>query len=245
MGYADFADVGSSLSEASLARGVTAGITPPPGGGSFVYGYNSLDSDVVGAHGKYVDRPGFTPTGSGPATADGGGVIAGVLKRYASSNNTGFTPMLFFALQGSPPTVNDMAYMIALSNEDPYRIVLAKGVLAAGVPGDGEDMTVLRQSSEQFSMGDDLYHHVRLECIVQPNADVKLVVEGNDLTAHPLGTAPDWQPILGMDDFIDDRLQIATGSAPLLGGYCGFAFAVNRALNRRGAFDGIEAYRND
>lgn len=242
MGQLDWNDLGSSLTTATLMRGVTAGLAPPNGGGSFVYGYNSLDATAIGAHGKFVDLSGFTPTGSGPAVADGGGSVRGAIKRVPSTNNTGFTPMLFFAAQGGPPSVNDEAYLLGLLDADPYEIALAKGPIFGGIVEGGDDLTILRRSSEQFNMADDLYKHLRLDVIVEPNGDVLLQVFQNDLTVNPI-TAPSWTSIAGMSDFIDDLLQINSGSAPLLGGYCGFAMAVSGALNRRAAFDGIEAYR--
>lgn len=247
MGQADWNDLGSSISEASLKRGVTAGLTPPPSSisNSFVYGYNSVDGTVTGAHGKYVDLSGFTPTGSGPAVPDGGGSIRGCVKRVPGSNNTGFTPLLFFCAQGSPPSVNDEAYMLGLLDADPYEITLAKGLIIGGIVEDVESIAILASSSAQYNIGDDQWHHLRMDCLVEPNGDVLIKCYENDLSSQPIGDTPSWQNIDGFnpDGFIDDRLRIASGSDPLLGGYCGFAFAFSEALNRRAAFDAIEAYR--
>ena len=55
MGQADWAELGSSLSIATLERGVSAGVTPPSGGGSYIYGWNSLDATVTGAQGMYLE----------------------------------------------------------------------------------------------------------------------------------------------------------------------------------------------
>lgn len=242
MAEADWGDVSSGLSTSAVARGVTAGITPPNGGGTFVYGWHSLDATSTGAVAKYVDLTNFTPTGTGPAAADGGGSIRGAVKRLSSSNTTGFSPYLFFAAQGSPPSVNDTAYMIGLSDADPYEIVLAKGTLIAGLAETEADVTVLRRSSAQYNISDDLWHHLRLDVLVEPNGDVLLQVFANDLTVNAV-TAPSWAAISGMTQYLDDRLQINTDSAPLLGGYCGFGFAVQEAINRRAAVDAIEAYR--
>lgn len=44
--------------------------------------------------------------------------------------------------------------------------------------------------------------------IVNDNGDVVLKVLRNDLDAHPLGSSPDWQPVPGMVEFIDDHLGI-------------------------------------
>jgi len=247
MGQADWSDLGNSLSTASLARGVTGGIDRPSGGGDFVYGFNSLVGTVTGAAGKYVDLSGFTPTGTLLTAPDGGGSIRGAVKRVASPNNTGFSPFLFFCGQGGPPTVSDNAYMLGLSDADPYTIMLAKGPISSGLVESDENIYVIGESSSQYSMGDGNWHHIRLDAIVQPNGDVLLKVYENDLSSRPIAdpSGPNWVNVPGFDGdgFVDDVLQVNTGSAPLWGGYAGFAFAVAESLNRRGAFDGIEAYR--
>jgi hypothetical protein len=243
MGQADWGTLDDVLAVGDLARGVTAGIVPPSGGGSFVYGWNSR-SDAVGAHGKYVDLSGFNPTGGGLTPPAGGGVITGAVKRVGSPGNTGMTPMLFFCLQGTPPpSVSDFAYIIGLSDADPYHIVLAKGPLVGGLVDDADDVTILRSSSSQYSMGDDLWHHLRLDAIVEPNGDVLLKVFSNDLVGHPIGVAPAWTAITGMADYIDDALEIASESAPLWGGCAGFAFATNGQVGRRGAVDAVTVER--
>lgn len=249
MGQADWSDVDGSLSTASLARGVTNGIARPPsvGANDFVFGYNSLDGTVSGAHGKYVDLSGFTPTGSGLADPDGGGSIRSAIKRVSSPNNVGMSPMLFFCAQGGTPSVNDWAYVLGLLDADPYEIVLAKTTLAAGLVESDGNVSILARSSAQYAMGDGLWHHLRLDAIVEPNGDVLLKCFENDLDANPIGTpgGPVWDNIGGFDadGYVDDVLQIATSSPPLWGGYCGFGFSVSEALNRRGAFDAVEAYR--
>jgi hypothetical protein len=247
MGQADWHELDGVLSSASLARGVTAGIAPPPGAGAFVFGYNSLVSDAAGAHGMYVDLPGFTPTGSDPppAAPDGGCSVRGCVKRVASANTKGFTPLLFACAQGGPPSVNDQAYVLGLSDADPYEIVLAKTAIMSGIADDRENVTILQRSSAQYAISGDHWHHLRLDAIVEPNGDVLVRAYANDLALHPLGTAPVWAEIAGFTPggFIDDALQIASGSAPLWGGWLGFAFAVSSGLNRRGAFKALEAYR--
>jgi hypothetical protein len=133
--------------------------------------------------------------------------------------------------------------MLGLSDNTPYSIVLAKGQIVEGLRLDAENVHILRTGSAQYNMGDGLWHHLRLDAIVEPNGDVLLKCYANDLVAHPINTTPTWQAIAGMADYIDDVNHINSGSAPLWGGCCGFAFSVHQALNRRGAFDGLQALR--
>jgi len=239
MAQADWIELADALSVASLRRGVTAEVTPPPPGTGFVFAYNSIDAQARGAHGWAVALPDFDPMAAG-------GSIRGCVKRVGSPGNVGMTPLLYISAEDSPPSVNSRAYILGLGDSDPYEVVLAKGVIASGLPGAAAtDVTVLRRSSAQYSMGDDRWHNMRLDAIVEPCGDVLLKVFANDLVAHPLGTTPDWQPIVGMADFVDGITGIASGSAPLiLGGWCGFAFAVAAAVNRRGAFRALQADRS-
>jgi hypothetical protein len=244
MGQQDWSDLEGALSDATLKRGVTAEISGPNGTNGFVFGYNSLDSTSTGAHGKFVDLPGFTPTGSDLASPDGGGIIRGAVRRVNSPNNTGWTPMLFFCCQGGPPNVNDVTYMLGLSDADPYKIVLAKGPINGGIIEDTEDTKILVESSSEYNVGDGLWHHISMSPVVQPNGDVVIRCWESDLGLHTIHS-PNWSIIGGFpaDGFIDGALEINSGSAPLWGGYAGFACAVNASLNRRAAFDALQVYR--
>ncbi len=244
MGQVDWKDLGGALSDASLKRGVTAGIAGPNGTNGYVFGYNSLDSTSIGAHGKYIDLPGFAPTGSDLSAPDGGGYVRGALRRVASPNNTGMTPMLFFCCQGGGPTVNDEAYMLGLSDADPYKIVLAKGPIVGGIVPSSSNLKIIMEGSSEYNMSDGLWHHLSLEPIVQPNGDVLIKCRESNLALRDIHN-PQWSTISGFpgDGYIDDALHINSGSAPLWGGYVGFAFAVNASLNRRGAFDALQAAR--
>lgn len=244
MGQADWKEISGALSASSLGRVVTASVGGPNGSNGFVWAYNSLDATVTGAHGWFVNLTGFAPTGSGPSVADGGASIRGCVKRLSSPNSIGMSPFLFACLQGgASPTVNDWAYMLGLSDASPYEIVLAKAPIVSGLRADDDNVTILRQSSDQYNIGDGLWHHLRLDAIVQNNGDVVLSCWENNLTNKPIGEDPVWSSIAGMSDFIDDPAQIQTGSAPLWGGCLGYAFAVHETLNARGAFDAFQAER--
>jgi len=118
-------------------------------------------------------------------------------------------------------------------------VTLRKGAVAVGIPDDEGDGVLLR-SSASFLQGTWL--HLRLDVVVNPNLDVVLEVFSSDLDAHPLGQAPDWQPVDGMPRFIDDHLGINSGEQPFTSGRAGFALE-SRDVTRRGLFDHLEVYR--
>jgi hypothetical protein len=243
----DFDVLANELSTGDVARGVTAGITPPNGGGSFVYGWNSKLA-TEGAVGLFVDKPNFNPLVNA-ALAITGGSIRGALKRGAGSGDraTDFAPMLFINVRGvsvgappgTPVDVSDVGYLLGLEDGDPHRIVLRKGSPRGGLVVSPGDASILRTSSESFNL--NTWLHLRLDSIYNLNGDVVLKCFRNDLAVNAV-TAPDWQPIPGMADFIDDTLGIASGSTPLASGFAGFAFFTKNLLCR-GFVDHVELLR--
>ena len=229
MASTDWSFLGSGLDIATVDRGVTAGIARPPGGGSFLYAFNSLAA-VEGSVALFANLSDFAPMAKG-------GSIRGCLQRGPGGGATGFSPFLFLCGQGT--SVLDSAYLLGLSDDDPHRIVLRKGTVTTGLP-DADGPGVLLTSSESFVQ--ETWLHLRLDVIVNDNGDVVLQVFRNDLDAHPLDTPPDWQPVPGMVELIDDHLGINSGSQPLTSGRGGFGFSV-RDVTRRGFFDHIELYR--
>ncbi len=229
MAEADWTYLNDGLDIATVDRGVTAGIARPPGGGSFLFAFNSLAA-VQGAVGLFCNLVDFAPMAKGAS-------IRGCVQRGPGGGPTGFSPFLYLACQGN--SVNDTAYLLGLSDDDPHRIVLRKGAVAVGIP-DSEGPNVLLASGESFSQATWL--HLRLDVIVNDNGDVVLKVLRNDLGAHPLGAPPDWQPVPGMVEFIDDHLGINSGSQPLTSGRGGFGMTV-ADVTRRGYFDHLELLR--
>lgn len=229
MAETDWTYLNDGLDIATVDRGVTAGIARPPGGGSFLFAFNSLAA-VQGAVGLFCNLVDFAPMAKGAS-------IRGCVQRGPGGGPTGFSPFMFLSCQGN--SVNDTAYLLGLSDDDPHRIVLRKGAVAVGIP-DSEGPNVLLASGESFSQGTWL--HLRLDVIVNDNGDVVLKVLRNDLGAHPLGSPPDWQPVPGMVEFIDDHLGINSGSQPLTSGRSGFGMSV-ADVTRRGYFDHLKLLR--
>jgi hypothetical protein len=231
MSEIDWTFLNDGLDAAAVDRGVTTGIARANGGGSFVYGFNSL-STAQGVVALFTNQVNFAPMAKG-------GSVRGAIQRGISGGPLNFAPFLFFGLQG--PSVNDKGYLLGLGDGDPHHIILRKGALADGL-ADAPPQTqgVLSRSTGTFVPGTWL--HLRLDVVVNQNGDVLLQVFQNDLTAHALGSAPDWQAVPGMDQFIDDALGINSGSAAFTSGRAGFGF-FTKDVTRRGFLDEIEVYR--
>jgi len=226
----------SGLDAATVARGVSAGFTEPNGGGDYIFGFNSLD-DSVGAVGLYCNESGgFNPMVSGCS-------VRGAIKRATSAGPLDYSCFLFGAIQGT--TVNDSCYMLGLSNADPYKITLVKGVLANGIPAASTADTVLAFSTESFNP--DTWHHLRLDIISNPNGDVILKCFESDLDTYGVDEDAGWTAITGMSDFTDDALgansyDAGNSDTPYVGGRAGFGFTTS-ALQRRAFFDHIRISR--
>lgn len=234
MAEENFGIFGASAAE--IKRGVTAGFTPPNGGGSFVFGFNSQVSEAV-ACGLYYDETDFSPLRN-DATDPTGGSVRIAMKRGVSTSPTNFAVGLFMCLQGgSTPSVSDTGYILGLADNDPSEIILAK--VAPNVGLDPTATTALRVSSTTYTW--DTWLHLRLDVIVNPNGDVVLKCFKSDLENNPV-TAPVWEAITGMDDFVDDGLGINSGSNPLAGGWGGWYF-YSKQNESRGYVDHFEIHR--
>jgi hypothetical protein len=238
MASADWTEVTGSLSSGSIVRGVTAGLTPPNGGGSFVYGGASLDP-TVGGVALYANASGFAPV------ITFGGSVRGAVQRKGGGGNQGFSPFLYLCLQSLSFTAQ--CYMLGLSDADPHRIVLVKAPASVGMGGgipaaavaSPPVQGVLAASTRTFSIGTWL--HLRLDAVVNADGDTVLNCYQNDLLANTVGS-PVWAAIPGIPQFIDDVLQVNTGSAPLAGGYMGFGM-VKSLGSRVALFDELEIIR--
>lgn len=226
----------SSLSTGDVDRGVTGGIDRPNGGGSFTYGFNSL-AVADGAVALFANQAGFAPTASGMR-------ISGAMKRHPGGGPTGWASFLFAGLQGSG--VDDVGYMLGLSDASPAKIILRKGALNEGFPSETVDPSVNGVLAiGTVSVAQDTWVHLRLDMVVNLNGDVILNVFESDLVANPV-TAPVFAPVPGMDvldagsgrAFFDDTLGVNSGSQPFLLGRVGFGFRVENVA-RRSFFDHI------
>lgn len=230
MAATDWDDQTGTLVNPDVTRGVTSGITPPNGGGTWVYGANSITA-ATGVAAIRVDLAGVNPTSSG-------GQISCALRR--GSPGSGVAPFVW-CMSGTQ--VTDTAYILGLSDADPARIILRKGRIVDGIPDLTPDPTVngnLLASTATYAWG--TWVHVRLKFIDQPTNDVLLVVEQNEDLATNDVTAPVWTVPAGMEGslafpgFLDDQLQINTGSAPLNSGFLGVGIYLN-GLGKKGFVD--------
>jgi hypothetical protein len=64
MAETDWTFLNDGLDAATVDRGVTTGIARPPGGGSFVFGFNSL-STAQGAVALFTNQLNFAPMAKG------------------------------------------------------------------------------------------------------------------------------------------------------------------------------------
>lgn len=230
MGEIDWTIAGDSLSQAGIDRGVTNGEPRPNGGGSFVYGFASLEV-TTGSVVLFANQANFAPNAKG-------GSVRAALKRGVGGGKVGFSPFIVVGMQGS--TVSDEGYLLGLSDADPSRIALRKGVINFGVPGDNVgDGGILAVSTDTF--GVDVWLHLRLDMIANGNGDTVLRAYRNDLDVNPV-SAPAWEAIPGLDTVVDDTLGVNTGSAPFTSGRLGFGFA-SQDVTRRGYVDHVEVFR--
>lgn len=233
MAQADWDFLTSGAPASSVSRGVTNGIARPNGGGNFVYGFNSLDNNEnsVALH---INQVNFAPMTKGVR-------MSGAMKRGISGGDTDWAGFLIAGLQGVDTA--DDCYVLGLGDSSPANLILRKGKPNEGLPdnaiGDPATLGTLLRSTETFAT--DTWVHVRLDMIVNGTGDVILKVYENDLDVNPV-TAPVWVLVPGMENFVDDVLQVNTGSAPHTSGRAGKGFR-SAASQRRAFFDHTEFAR--
>lgn len=225
----DWTLAANSLASPDVMRGPTAGIPSPTGGGTFVYGFNSL-TNVVGTAALYAS-PQAPNTNFNPMTS--GGEIAASVQRGTGGGVNGMAAFIFIGLQGTD--VGDDCYMLGLADGDPAHICLRKGAMSSGLPdvAPGGPDGILRRSTISFAPG--TWVHLRLEMVVNTNGDVVLNAYYN-----PDGDVenPVWEAIPGISMYIDDALGVNTGSAPYVSGRAGFGCYLADSV-RRCFFDHI------
>lgn len=220
-----------ALDSGDVSKGVSNAFTPPNGGGSFIHAFHSLQP-VAGVAGyNYSALSAFNPI-----TGQKCGSMRGVLRRYAAG--VGYAPMIGF-ITGTT-LASSKAYILGLSNTDPYQYVLRKGLVSGGLDPTGDD--VIRKSDESFN-SNTLWHQLRLDVIVNPQGDVVLNVLASDLTLHTV-SSPSWAAVPGMDSFTDDGNGILTGTLPLTTGFRPFFSHFNEGESGKvSMFDQLEAFR--
>ena len=233
MASVDWTTLTNSVSDGVAASGVSAPFANMEGGSDFFYAFNSSTSSILGGMGKFYDN-----AGAGAFTL--GSSVSGAVVRRASTGSVGYSVFIFTCLGGADTAVNatDTAYTLGLSNASPSHIVLAKTTIAAGIPdGSPGTLGILAKSSDIVDLNE--WVHLKLEAIAQSNGDV---VINCYRSVTDLDQAVSWQPIDGLDQFVDDVTKINSGTSPLTAGRPGFGFSY-LAQNRVAAVSNLQVSR--
>ncbi|MBM4370145.1 MAG: hypothetical protein FJ098_00725 [Deltaproteobacteria bacterium] len=236
MSQANWNDLASpALDTSKVNRGVTNALTPPTGGGSFVYGFKSLDTST-GVAGKVCNIAGTAPiTGTKKC-----GRMSAVMKKYTASSLTSVYAPFFGFLVGVDVS-SSYGYFLSLSDDVSYRIILKKGLLTGGLSAG--DAGVLRQSTQGYTNygdGTSGWFHLRLDVLVNPHGEVVLSTKLNTGTI----AAPVWSAVAGMADYTDDAIGILSGTSPYLQGfYLVYGHYTESASGAVSLFDQIEPLR--
>lgn len=194
---------GAQISKGAIAA-AAVGAPAHSGSNNFVHAFHSLQ-DVSGVAGYLYNAV----ASFNPIVAGKGGSFTIAMRKY--TENQYYAPMIAFLFGTNVAT--SQAYVLGLSNSAPYQFVLRKGLLADGL--DPSDASVLRKSDESFS-DYSLWHHLRLDVLINPNNDVRVNVYKNDLDVNDVD-APSWEAVPGMESYIDDAVGVLSGSVPLTG----------------------------
>lgn len=228
MAQSDWNAMGNELAAAMVARGVSQGFTPPNGGGSFVYGWKTLQA-TTGVAGLTAGDSNFAPTAKGVR-------ISAAIQR---NGNMGGTVMLCAGLDAND--VGGDGYLLGFTHdEEPSHLVLQKGSPSNGLLETPTSNVELCKSSQTFAAG--TWAHLQFDLIIQPHGDVHLQLKSSDLGSHTVGS-PSWEAIDGMPEYIDDALGVQSGSVPFNGGgYVGFAY-YSESIGRYALIDHVKVAR--
>lgn len=229
MSSSDWSTHTGSLGSSDVKWGVSTAYGTPNGGDIFALGFRSV-SNTEGVVALSNNQTNFYPIAAGKGVS-----VRGAIKRGATAGD--YAIMLFAAMEDKNVTAN--GYLLGFTeDEDAAHLVLIKGS-----PSDGILTTssgILRTSNGTYNR--NTWYHLRLDIIAQGWGDTHIqLFENADLATDPV-TAPDWQPIAGMTEYIDDQLGVQSGSTPYNGGYSGHAFYTS-AIGRTGFFDHMQVAR--
>jgi hypothetical protein len=243
MGLTDWTALTGSASTSDVRRGPTYGLGSAVGSACFAA---SSATTATRGWGLYTNRAGHAPVAPGKGTIAFGAIRAGLAGPVSAPPAE---PFLYCCLQPDPmpplsgpvAKLSRSAYLLGLSASG--RLALVKGLLEEGIPdvAPGEQGVLVR-SDEAFAPGTWL--HLQLVLAVNTHGDVVLTVRRSDLEAHSI-ELPSWEPVPGLDRFIDDVTGFTSGTRPLgpaSGGYGGFG-AVHRGVRTLASFDAMAFQR--
>ncbi len=229
MGAADWTRVTGSLLDTDPGRqalvAATRGLTPDVTRG--VLGMRGLTPGAYALRATPTLAVGFDPIAPG---------LGGEITVALTQGNEGAEPFAFACLQTDDVTAN--SYKLGLTRSG--RIALCKGTLAAGLPDSAPGaLGVLRRSTEAAIPRGE-WVHLRMEVVcsaITGDSVINVYRSTTDNLALPI-----WEPIPGLDRFIDDGLGVNSGSRGISGGHLGMATMFDRA-GAWAAFDQVKASR--
>lgn len=226
MGEAHWTHMTGSAPAEDISWGYTDNGSFGAPSGNRVFGFHSLNPvEAVAA----MNAEGMSYS---PISGQMGGVITAHLRRFTTG--AGYGTAIFFI--DSTNAASGRAYVLGLSQEYPYRIVLKKGLFSSGLSITGLDTLAY---SDQLYDGND-WHCLKLAVTTRPQGDVVLVAKHKDpRRLYPVT----WDAIPGIDPFIDDVLGANSGSVPYMGYRVGIAQINRGATGCVSVFDWISVGR--
>lgn len=210
----------------SQGRQNAAAFSPPSN--SYVYGFRSLEL-ATGVAARYCAIANFAPVGN-----QKGVKVSACIRKF--TQNTDYSPCIFVC---ATPSGSAEGYILGLSKDHPYRIILARTLLQNGLV---EDAGSNLGESEAAYYG-NVWHHLRMMVGINTQGDVDVIADLDD-NDPIVPAAPNWVAIPGIDDYVDDQLGILQGTPGLTGDfYVGIGHYNGGGTGRVSLFDYVKIAR--
>jgi len=203
MASADWAAISGGGSGAEVAQNVTMAFWADATSkidAPFTYGFRSLT-----AHTKTTGLRCAVATHSPFVTGKLGWIRAVIRKNYTV--DPAYSPFIGFAVYAAGVVAQaSNGYFLGLSEDAAPYLVMRRGLVSDGIILTND---YFRKSTS--ALANQTWYDIKLECVFNPQGDVVCTPY---LNTSVLAT-PSWDPILGMDEYIDDSLGIWSGDLPV------------------------------